>query len=78
LRSCPRFISRYQISDVPPTATMNAVIPLVIVSCVQGPGKNLWYLRTAIGRSVPFSSPLEAWPFIDHSTEIWNFCRDKT
>jgi hypothetical protein len=57
---------------------MNAVIPLVIVSCVQGPGKSLWYLRTAIGRSVLFSSPREARPFIDHSSEIWNFCRDKT
>ena len=31
---------------------MNAVIPLVIASCVQGPG-SLWYLRTAIGRSRP-------------------------
>jgi hypothetical protein len=57
---------------------MNAVIPLVIASCVQGPGKSLWYLRTAIGRSVLFSSPREARPFIDHSSEIWNFCRDKT
>jgi hypothetical protein len=64
---------------VPPTAAMNAAIPLIIMSCIQGPRKNLWYLRTAIGRSVPFSSRREARrPFIDHSGEIWNFCRDQT
>jgi hypothetical protein len=57
---------------------MNAAIPLIGVSFVQGPRKSLWYLRTAIGPSDLFSSPLEARPFIDHSSEMWNFCRDKT
>jgi hypothetical protein len=56
---------------------MNAVIPL-IVSCVQEPGKNLWYPRTVIYPVSPISSPGAALPFIDHSSEIWNFCRDKT
>jgi hypothetical protein len=51
---------------------MNAAIPLIIVSCVQWP-KNPWYLRTASCGIVSFSSPREAGPFIDHSSEIWNF-----
>jgi hypothetical protein len=39
-RSCgfaPGSSAGSRISDVPPTATMNAVIPLVIGSCVLGP-----------------------------------------
>jgi len=52
LRACPRFISRKQTSEVPPTATMNAVIPLVIVSAAPGFGR-IRYLCTAICRSLP-------------------------
>jgi hypothetical protein len=51
---------------------MNAAIPLITVSCVQGP-KNSWYLRTANCGIASFSSSREAGPFIDHSSEIWNF-----
>ena len=76
-RFCPRFIRRKQISDVPPTATMNAAIPLVIVgSSFAGPRG--WYFHTASPLPLAFWSPWSARPFIDHSSEIWNFCRDET
>jgi hypothetical protein len=77
LRFCPRFIRSKQISDVPPTATMNAAIPLVIAgSSLEGRKKPV-----CLHRQVPalaFWSPSLTRPFIDHSSEIWNFCRDST
>jgi hypothetical protein len=70
-RFCTRFVSRKQISDVPPTAAMNAAIPPIIVSSVKYPRFRVSAHRNRPVR--PISSPRQAGPFIDHSSEIWNF-----
>jgi hypothetical protein len=79
LRFCTRFISRQQISDVPPDRHHGMpVTPLIIVFCVQGVEDEPLVSAHRSLPSVPFSSPRDAWPFIDRSSEMWNFWRDKT
>ena len=60
-------------------AAINAVIPLVIVPSVSGAQvQGLRYLRTALRLIFMISSVRQGAPFIDHSSEVWNFRRDKT
>jgi hypothetical protein len=46
-----------------------------LCSFIRRPNGERWYLRTATGRTLTFSSPLLTRPFIDHSSEMWNFAR---
>ena len=46
-------------------------------SAPLAPGGRLAYCAPQYARPSHRSSPNEAGPFIDHSSEIWNFCRDR-
>src|SRR5260370_22187131 len=71
-RFCDRVISAYEISNVPPTAIPKVTIALVIMLPPRTQQSTRIANRNTRYRS-PLSSPNVATPFIDHSSEMWNF-----
>jgi hypothetical protein len=69
-------ISTRQISELPPTAIPNAAIALVIVSCRAEPQDGAGWCVAKRQRLGQYSARNVAIPFIDHSSEMWNFRRD--
>jgi hypothetical protein len=64
--------------SAPIAAVINAVIPLAMKSSVSGAQvQDLRYPRTALRSIFTISSVRQRPPFIDHSSEVWNFRRDR-
>jgi hypothetical protein len=72
-RFCNRVISTRQISELTPTAIPNAAIALVTVSCRAEPQDGAGWCVAKRQRPGQCSARNVAIPFIDHSSEMWNF-----